>query len=385
MSEQIFYSAEGMVEAAADAQALVRAMEDTQSRFRTIKTMLNMSLSSVHELSITDRHVSFDKKNMQNQIDRMTRFAETLARAAEYTDSTNGYIRDNLDFFMSLLVSSMGTGVLAQSSAWMLNQHQVIAEISGTLPVGTATTVNTPKKDPLAELLKQNPDYASSVSSLQEYGYTDQQILDLANSGGLNALNTALHNAIITTAAERTAQVLNGQTVNVGAEKYQYLPSKQINCQWLSRQRISAILGIEDYNKLRGDVRFSSWSKFDGKEINGYMVDYEKIASGTKMKDLIPMLKTKQPCTAMFNFTGHCVTIDRIENGIVYWTDNFTSGGVEPYYKTGATTSAYDGTWAHRPYTGQIAYASLEDFAKYIDGCCQGSLTAYTTFTKTAK
>ena len=92
MSEQIFYSAEGMVEAAAEAQALVRAMEDTQSRFRTIKTMLNMSLSSVHELSITDRHVSFDKKNMQNQIDQMTRFAETLARAAEYTDSTNGYM-----------------------------------------------------------------------------------------------------------------------------------------------------------------------------------------------------------------------------------------------------------------------------------------------------
>lgn len=331
MSEQIFYSAEGMVEAAAEAQALVRAMEDTQSRFRTIKTMLNMSLSSVHELSITDRHVSFDKKNMQNQIDQMTRFADTLTKAAEYTDSTNGYIRDNLDFFMSLLVSSMGTGVLAQSSAWMLNQHQAIAEISGTLPVGTATTVNTPKKDPLAELLKQNPDYASSFSSLREYGYTDQQILDLANSGGLEKLR-----------AEVQAKTLERLTAQMDAwyadmlEK-NHRTSFQGACSGFvyGILKRSGAFSKNDPGIAAGGMYYDSWKKKTvtstgylvesvGKAESGDITPLEKLINDHPGEVLTNIAMSFKP--PLYHSTyGHVIYINEVRDGVVYFTESQTA------------------------------------------------------------
>lgn len=372
MSKDVLYDVEVMTEAAQQARDLQKQVEESQERFQSLKTQLNLALSNVDMIGPI---FSVNKKGLEQQSEQMERLEKLLNTAAEKASGSDEFIKSHLDFLLLLLVSPFDA-VIQPAASTISTAATAISQVFGNLPV-----VGAMFKTPIDKLLN-DPQYGSTVASLREYGLSDKQIVDLAKQGDLEILKNALHQAILDRAVAQTGDILNDKTIAVGAEKYQYLPGKQINCKWLARQRISAILGIKDYSKERGDIGFSEWKKFDGKSFNGYQVDYESVSAGTTMEDLISTLETKQPCAAMIGFSGHNLTVDRIENGIVYFTDNFTSGGVEPCYKTDLPPMEYDGTWGNRPYTGQIAYASLENFAHYVDSCCNGAITAYATFTK---
>lgn len=168
-----------------------------------------------------------------------------------------------------------------------------------------------------------------------------------------------------------TANILDTPDENlpkVGANRIQFKDKDgQINCLWLARQKMCAIVGDDElFTSKKLGIKADNWKKYEETGINGFSVDYRTVSSGTKMTDLVEILKNDQPCSAMFYLNGHTFTVDRIQDGKVYWTDNFTPVGEKPYYKTGVCTM-FDGDVYKSSYTGLSTSASLEEFAKWYD------------------
>lgn len=396
MSETILYDAEGMTAAAEQALKLKNAVDASHEDLLSLRSELKWAISCIAELDVASAtSVIISKSKLEAQSEKLDSLADTLDMAADMANSTSSTIQDNLDFFLAILaMASSGSDLTARIAAGLLGTYLTISEIIGKISTGIQATLEPTPEELLEQLIAENPAYASNFATLREFGYTDEQIYSIAQNGGLDAVKAAVHESILKDASERTANILNSKDKDlpkVSANRYQNITGKQINCMWFSRQRASAIFGLkagESYDSFRGGTGFSAWKKLDGKEVNGYTVDYNTVSASkgkTTAEALVEGLQAaKQPCSAMVSFgSSHCMTIDRIENGMVYFTDNLTEGGVTPYYKTGIKSDEYDGTWGDRPYTGQIAYMSLEKFDDYINNCCNGTVTAYATFTKT--
>lgn len=169
---------------------------------------------------------------------------------------------------------------------------------------------------------------------------------------------------------------------NVGANRIQFKDKGgQINCLWLARQKMCKIIGDDTlFSDQKLGIKAANWEKYEESGINGFSVDYRTVASKTKMEDIVQTLKSDQPCSAMFYLNGHTFTVDRIQDGKVYWTDNFTPVGEKPYYKSGICTN-FDGDVYRSSYTGMATSASLEEFAKWYDNFA-GALKSYVILKK---
>lgn len=319
----IYLDADGISEASAQASFIASKIVSTQQELISLKNQLSSSVDTLEDYFGICFTEVIPTGELGTQSMRVTDIKNTLSMAQSLTDEENDY--------------------LEKESGKISFVFAAVASILSTVWNGLT-----------------GASYNGDVYVEVERTMTPEKIQELV--------------------AARTADILESDNLpKVGADKYQNNGGKQINCVWLARQKICDILGddtlFSDSHKL--GIKKSNWANYEATGINGYSVDYREVSSGTTVSDILSRLENDQPCSVMFYFDGHTVTVDQIADGTVYWTDNFTPGGQSPLYKTGVSTSVFDGVKYPGSYTGLATTATLDNFAKWYDTNVNGSLLSY--------
>lgn len=310
------------------------------------------------------------KKNSQ----RAEKLCEMLQMGLDQGEITERGIKDELQAVINLLLGLLGFSGAASAAApesHKLEATKAVA-VSGAALAGTFGLAQLDPFTWTGELLER---FVSCLKGVAGGGYNQP---DPTSPGYLTAQTS-----------DWTARILTSEDAalpSVGTDRLQYeSQGGQINCVWLARQKMCKIVGDDElFTDKKLGTSAASWKKYEESGINGFSVDYRTVSSGTTMSDIAETLSGDQPCSVMFYLNGHTFTVDRIQDGMVYWTDNFTPVGQKPYYQTGVSQTEFDGSTYPGSYTGLATTATLENFAKWYDSYA-GAAKSYVVLKEQSK
>lgn len=377
-----------------------KTMDEIQQTLNTMEFRLKLRTDVDNDLSKLKRRVSQERSKMQQ-------VRQTVNLAASKTTDLNGkligYTNDignlsiqsgNADigggncknFLEGVTLSSIGIGTIgnvissfvSKIKSWFSgekgNKGEASRETNETSRVdysGVEHPNTVTDKDVVDEYTRNSG--SNAVDRLRYYGVQDKEIKDIISGNDSNTANQKLMELLDKKIKEdvqaKTNHLFATHKVGGWAFASPYYNGKKdkdnidfINCVWLARGQIAEILGEDIYanRSILHNGAEINWKHYadTGETINGHSISYYDASS--KLTDAVKTLADSEPCSAMFYFPGHTMTIQRVENGKVYFTDNWTKGSANTEIST--CTSLWKGNNSY-PTTGSTLSLSIEEFA----------------------
>lgn len=352
-STQIQWDSNGLSEAYQQVSSLRSTLQTQKDAYREYRGQLKSAVNYIDDSTDSRIGVSSREGRLKKQDEQMQSLRSLVSLAMDNADEVNNSLASDLDRFKL----TIGAMLLGGSSMEAIGYTALAA---GAAAIGAVFGLM--RGIPFANLGK----------------IVEQVRKKAEGTDGADSTTTAAADpeVIQQDVAGRSANIINEtNSPNVRANKY--LSDGKINCVWLARQKMCDILGDDTLFSDKLGTAKVNWKNYQETGIDGYSVDYREVSSGTSMSDAVKALANDQPCTAMFYMNGHTFTVDRIENGMVYWTDNFTTNS------TTDTSSriTIDGNKYPGSVTGASTCATLEGFAKWYDNYAP-SLQSYVVLKK---
>lgn len=361
MSETILYDAEGMTAAAEQALKLKNAVDASHEDLLSLRSELKWAISCIAELDVASAtSVIISKSKLEAQSEKLDSLADTLDMAADMANSTSSTIQDNLDFFLAILaMASSGSDLTARIAAGLLGTYLTISEIIGKISTGIQATLEPTPEELLEQFSLENPLYASSIMSLREYGYSDQEIFDLVSTNDLKTIKDKVKQETL----QRLTTEMDGWYKDMleksGRKSYTGACSAFVyGCLC----RSGAFATRVDPGCGKGGMYYDTWKK-KSVTSTGYSVESVGKTSGsnlTPLEQLIANHEGEALSNVVMSFKpplyeatyGHVIYINEIRDGTVYFTESQTA----QLRKIGQV------------YEGKVKAVSLDKFvSKYSD------------------
>ena len=376
-----------------------KTMDEIQQTLNTMEFRLKLRTDVDNDLSKLKRRVFQERSKMQ-QVRQTVNLA--ASKTADLNGKLIGYTNDigdlsiqngNADigggncknFFEGIALSSIGIGTIGNVISGFVSKikdwfsggksdngepHRETNETSRVDYSGVEHPNTVTDKDVVDEYARNSG--SNVVDRLRYYGVQDKEIKDIISGNDSNTANQKLMELLDKIIKEdvqaKTNHLFATHKVGGWAFASPYYNGKKdkdnidfINCVWLARGQIAEILGEDIYankkiNPRGGEIK---WADYSGKSINGHAISYDN--SIHDLNNAVKTLSDTQPCSAVFWFPGHTITVQKIENGKVYFTDNWTSGTADT--KISTCTALWEGENSN-PTTGSTLSLSIENFAK---------------------
>lgn len=367
-----------------------KTMDEIQQTLNTMEFRLKLRTDVDNDLSKLKRRVSQERSKMQQ-------VRQTVNLAASKTTDLNGKLIDytndigdlsiksntanisagnSVNFLQWTALGSLGisgmvdviSGFVSKIGGWLLGKKSGQTETT----TSTSTDYSTVEHPNTVTAKEFVDDYARNssgnvINRLRYYGVQDEEIKEKISGVDSTTANQQLMALLDTKIKENVQAKTNNLFANhnMGSKAFNagyYNNEGKINCVWLARGQICEIIGEDIYANRSvlhngADINWKHYAD-TGETINGHSISYYNASS--KLTDAVKTLADSEPCSAMFYFPGHTMTIQRVENGKVYFTDNWTKGSANTEIST--CTSLWKGNNSH-PTTGSTLSLSIEEFA----------------------
>lgn len=312
-----------------------KTMDEIQQTLNTMEFRLKLRTDVDNDLSKLKRRVSQERSKMQQ-------VRQTVNLAASKTTDLNGKLIGYTNDIGDLSVKSNASNISAGNSVNFLQWTAL-----GSLGISGMVDVISGFVSKIGSWLLGKKSGQTDTSTTPSIDYSGKEHPNTVSSSDVS--NT-------TSNASSTTQNTYGLTESTGSSR------GKINCVWLARGQVCEIIGEDIYANRSilhngADINWKHYAD-TGETINGHSISYYDASS--KLTDAVKTLADSEPCSAMFYFPGHTMTIQRVENGKVYFTDNWTKGSANTEIST--CTSLWKGNNSH-PTTGSTLSLSIEEFA----------------------
>ena len=304
------------------------------------------------------------KKKLDERVTDMLFIWGDLRNAVEEANKTTDDLNAALDSFR-LFISQMKVSDVAAGTAKVNTTNLAASSLAASAAFGSLSLGNW---------------WTDLTSWIMKFFTTVQETVEKVAQNG-----TQTPKVILNTVAQRNKDILDAKDSDlpsVATNSRYNNAEKQINCRWLARQKMCKIIGEDDLftGKMVGTGKQGkNFQKYESTGINGHAVDYVN-AGGVSMASLKETLLEKQPCSILFYMNGHEVTVDKIVDGKVYFSDNFNTGAG---YTTGVSDAEVlykansKGKWVPTVATGQSVCVSFDAFADSYDTYASKQVLSY--------
>lgn len=309
MSEVITYDAEALAAAAERAGKLKNAVEETQTQLERLYDALVSATGSLTGMpggvSTSSVATLVSKKKLRAQAAKLEALVSVMNEAAELTDTATKNVQERLDLF-GLVVEKL-EAVAKPVAATVL----AIANEFGSAVYDTLRTS-------VKEIIEAGTMTPEEI--IEKVGSRDAAIMDIYES-------------------DKSPYLGRGSNLDTG----------EINCKYFTWRKIEQLLGSNRTKKIYSSAAMRSLNGQTITADNGteYLVT---TYDAKKASELVGSIS--QPAeNIVLSFSGHLMMIDRIEDGMVYFSDN-SSASWKQYESTGV-------------YPTQVM--TIDEFGKYYD------------------
>lgn len=319
MSDRIVFDADGLAAAAEKAQSLQAAVESTRSQLESLYGQLVSVTGSLDSSIYVPVATLVSKKKLQAQAARMERLVSVLNEAAGLTDTATKNVEGKLDAF-GLFISAFQSAVSGLRHLPAVVSLAAVGNAFGNLIQDTFTSV------------------AQATEKIVDRKLTPEQIT--ANVGSRDAEIMKIFESDKSDYLGKGRTFVNKKT---GQE--------QISCVYFTWRKIQQLLGS---NCTKSIYSSSKMRSLNGQTVTAddgtkYLVTTYDAKKASELVESID--QPAENIVLSFTVDSHLMMIDRIQDGMVYFSDNSPSSW-NTYQKTGI-------------YPTQTM--TLEEFGNYYD------------------